>query len=125
MRFVLIGAICGSMLLSDCIATRSFDQIEREMNESPVRATFSIPPPCEYVPSPLEPSALVGTWSVSGTMDGVDYSPRYIPPKNVGVQHGKILHVFVRWNLFNLRYIQRPPNAGDREVVVFEWVACA
>ena len=96
MRFVLIGAICGSMLLSGCRlpASRPFDQIEREMNESPVRATFSIPPPCEYIPSPLEPSALVGTWSVSGTMDGVDYSPRYIPPKRWSAAWGKSFTFF-------------------------------
>ena len=77
---LIIVSLAGA-LFSGCVATRPFDQIEREMNAAPVRPTFAVPPPCEYIVPPSESVALVGTWSVSGTMDGVDYSPRYIPPK--------------------------------------------
>lgn len=80
-RSNLLVASCVVILFSGCIATRPFEQIECELNENPVRATFPVPPPCTYI-TPLNGSAaLVGTWSASGSMDGVDYSPRYIPPK--------------------------------------------
>lgn len=75
--FVAIGVI----LLSGCVSTRPFDQVEREMNDHPVRATFPVPEPCNYIAPLRDASALIGTWSVSGKTDGVDYSQFYVAPR--------------------------------------------
>ena len=77
----LVVSLVGVLLLSGCIAPRPFEQVEREMNENPVRATFVVPPPCDYIDAPHASSALVGTWSAAGMTDGVDYSLRSVPPK--------------------------------------------
>lgn len=77
----LVVSLVGVSLLSGCIAPRPFEQVEREMNENPVRATFVVPPPCDYIDAPHASSALVGTWSAAGMTDGVDYSLRSVPPK--------------------------------------------
>lgn len=80
-RSNILVASCVAILFSGCVATRPFEQIEGELNENPVRATFPVPSPCAYITPMNDSAVLVGTWSVSGTMDGVDFSPRYIPPK--------------------------------------------
>ena len=83
MRFCQTLVAISVLALSGCRISgpRPFDQIEREMNDDPVRATFQIPPPCEYVSSPRESSAVVGKWSATGVMDGVQYYALCLPPK--------------------------------------------
>lgn len=76
-----------SALLSGCamMGLRPFEQVEREMNENPVRATFVVPPPCDYVDAPRAVSAVVGRWTAVGSTDWAVCSSYCFPARRFHV----------------------------------------